>query len=414
MTSNRKAELQRKLAMAPVATPPAGLAERIKAEIPHDLGSASRIEPVRTGFWSSSNLRIAASLVLFVSSLYLVVRLTSRSSVTSQLTTTSPAARDEASAPQPTTALPTTPPEPGSARIQARSDLPSMPNTPPSMVARVPAARMQEAQRQETVGMTTGAPAFAGNTMEAPLAKTETLAAVNSAGAAPAAQAPAPLAAEPPPMQVAADASLPRERTLAKASATRDRFSPEPSRAVRNFVAVEEAIARGEAPREADGAAIVQHFAAPPLVPSNLQVELEAAAAPLDSTKYLLRASVDGPGTTPSDVQLTFGDAVASHHALTGSPRPNATALYEIEFHANAGPDQTIATLRSGESMSRIRVADLRRWSSASTRMKRASLAAAWAQTLRSGGEADAIVAKAREEHIDDLADIAEQTVHHH
>src|SRR6266404_3856818 len=77
MTRNRKADLQRKLTMAPVAKPPAGLADRIKSDIPQRLG----FEPERTQLRKSAmfNLRIAASIILLVSSLYLALRLVSRS-----------------------------------------------------------------------------------------------------------------------------------------------------------------------------------------------------------------------------------------------------------------------------------------------------------------------------------------------
>ena len=62
MTLNRKAELQRRLAMAPVATPPAGLADRIKADIPENLRFAPErgTEPRKSMIF---NLRIAASIV---------------------------------------------------------------------------------------------------------------------------------------------------------------------------------------------------------------------------------------------------------------------------------------------------------------------------------------------------------------
>ena len=71
MTRNRKADLQRKLAMAPVATPPADLAERIKREIPPQLGAHPRSPRL-------FNLRIAASIVLLASSAYLMLRVLSR------------------------------------------------------------------------------------------------------------------------------------------------------------------------------------------------------------------------------------------------------------------------------------------------------------------------------------------------
>jgi len=56
-----------------------------------------------------------------------------------------------------------------------------------------------------------------------------------------------------------------------------------------------------------------------------------------------------------------------------------------------------------------LRVTELRTWRAASTRMKRASLAATWARTPQSRTQTEAIVAKAREAHIDDLADIVER-----
>ena len=42
MTRNRKADLQRKLTMAPVAKPPAGLADRIKTRYPATLRISGR------------------------------------------------------------------------------------------------------------------------------------------------------------------------------------------------------------------------------------------------------------------------------------------------------------------------------------------------------------------------------------
>src|SRR5947207_8686421 len=118
MTRNRKAALQRKLTMAPVAKPPAGLAERMKSDIPQRLG----FEPERTQLRKSAmfNLRIAASIILLVSSLYLALRLVSRSEMNMSSKTASAPKNDSASVPRTAIALPNTPPEPGSARVQER------------------------------------------------------------------------------------------------------------------------------------------------------------------------------------------------------------------------------------------------------------------------------------------------------
>ena len=403
MTRNRKADLQRKLTMAPVATPPAGLADRIKSEIPSTMGFESERTQSRKS--AMFNLRIAASIILLVSSLYLVLHLLSRTDANMR-SISGFADKTGATTPRSALALPNTPPEPGVAREQPRTDLPVMPRTPPpASVAAIPNPQIADAKRREADGMSTGNASYTGSVEnEVPAIKPQPIV----AEAAPAAAAAAP----PPPPSLALDQAAPAagaaegrafapERPVAKAEA--------PRAPVRNFVAIQEAISRGATLRHLDTSAIVQHFAAPERPPADLSVELEASAAPLNASKWLLRVSVDGPATNATSIDLEFGEAVAAHHALTGSPAPNETALYEIEFKPNATPDQTIATVRAGKAEGIVRVTDLRRWNAASTRMKRASLAATWARTPQSHTQSEAIVAKAREAHIDDLADIVER-----
>ncbi|MDQ6799974.1 MAG: hypothetical protein M3041_03970 [Acidobacteriota bacterium] len=78
MTANRKADLQRKLTLAPVAKPPAGLAERIKREIPKDLRFNAETERERLSKAVGFNLRVAASILILVSSAYLGLRFLSQ------------------------------------------------------------------------------------------------------------------------------------------------------------------------------------------------------------------------------------------------------------------------------------------------------------------------------------------------
>src|SRR5258706_3119500 len=161
MTRNRKADLQRKLAMAPVATPPAGLADRIKSEIPSHLGFESERTQSRKS--AMFNLRIAASIVLLVSSLYLVLHLLSRTESNTRFATGASDAT-VTTAPRVAAALPNTPPEPASARDQGRSDLPTMPSAPPpASVATVPHGRIAEAKHNEAFRMTTGISQLAGS-----------------------------------------------------------------------------------------------------------------------------------------------------------------------------------------------------------------------------------------------------------
>lgn len=414
MTRNRKAELQRKLAMAPVETPPSGLADRIKNEIPRDFRFAPERERAHLRQSVSFNLRIAASIILLTSSLYFAIHLFSRASSNSSTTlamkderATSPAARPAVAV------LPVTPPQPGSGRVmQAPADQPSLPRTPPPRVAlALSDDRLAEKKREESTSMAGGAPTFAGTVERPAVAEPEPIVAANAApqritadedhalsteradSALTAKAMAAPRAAAVPPPAPAPEAASSRARDAAP----------------RNFIAIQQSIVNGETPRYVDIATIVHHFSAPDRAASGLHVELEASSAPLDATKWLLRVSIDTPPSSQTTIALTFGDAVAVHRALNGVPAPNETALYEIEFVANPSPDQTIAKVRVGDVDRTLRVADLRPWNAATPRMKRASLAAAWARTLQSHARADAIVAKAREVHFDELADLAER-----
>jgi hypothetical protein len=415
MTQNRKAELQRKLAMAPVAKPPDGLSDRIKSEIPRQLRFEPERERPHLRQSVAFNLRIAASIVLLASSLYIALHLRSRSDSNTKPGTkpvTMIEERTAAPASGPASVmLPNTPPQPGSARQRQAADQPALPGSPPASVYSAALKdRVAEEKRTERVGMSTGAPANA-DSVEEPAAAKERITVADNAVPAPAPAAEGGVFAQERTEQFAA---------TAKAAAPAGAFAPPPpaplarrrdadAAPVRSFDALEEAITRGEAPRNVDVAAIVRHFSAPMNRPSDLSVELEASSAPLDGTKWLLRVSVDAPNLTNTEIALTFGEAVATHRALTGAPAPNETALYEIEFTRSATPDQAIASIHAGEIERVIRVRDLHPWNKASPRMKRASLAAAWARTLQSRTRADAVVAKAREAHIDDLADLAER-----
>src|SRR3954447_22873329 len=78
MSPNRKADLQRKLAMAPIPKPPADLAERIKSDIPQHLLVDVRTERERFSRAISFNLRVAASVILLIGSVYLALHVLTR------------------------------------------------------------------------------------------------------------------------------------------------------------------------------------------------------------------------------------------------------------------------------------------------------------------------------------------------
>ena len=117
MTTKRKAELQRKLALAPVPKPPAGLADRIKGEIPKQLMIDTTGERARFRQAVAFNVRVAASIILLVSSVYLALHLLSRK-FGPQETLTMARAKEPAAAP---IVLPNTPPPPVSQEAKAEA-----------------------------------------------------------------------------------------------------------------------------------------------------------------------------------------------------------------------------------------------------------------------------------------------------
>ncbi|MCU1244455.1 MAG: hypothetical protein JWN02_365 [Acidobacteria bacterium] len=76
MNPNKKADLQRRLTLASVPKPPEGLAERIKREIP-DHFAGQREDRNRLASSIAFNMRVAASILLLISSVYVGFRLLS-------------------------------------------------------------------------------------------------------------------------------------------------------------------------------------------------------------------------------------------------------------------------------------------------------------------------------------------------
>src|SRR5258708_21709658 len=77
MRPNRKADLQRKLTLAAIPTPPAGLAQRIKTDIPKHFPD-STAERQRLGSAVAFNVRVAASILLLVGSLFVALHILNR------------------------------------------------------------------------------------------------------------------------------------------------------------------------------------------------------------------------------------------------------------------------------------------------------------------------------------------------
>lgn len=89
MNADRRAALQRKLAVAPVPKPPAGLAARIKNQIPKELRFSAERERARLAQSVRLSVAVAASVIVVIATAYLALDVTTRSKVDE---TTKPAA----------------------------------------------------------------------------------------------------------------------------------------------------------------------------------------------------------------------------------------------------------------------------------------------------------------------------------
>ena len=313
MTAKRKAELQRKLALAPVPKPPADLAERIKRDIPKPLLVDAEKERFRLRQSVAFNVRVAASIILLVSSVYLALHLVSRKFGAAPEETArvaeAPAANTQTSATMPVV-LPTNPPSPQSidAKLQKQNERKQI------IVAEA---------RQEPIATRRADEEAAGNTVSI---DTQT---ARTAGSPPPAAAPMPVLAQAPAVAAESDSA----------------YAPQRERAA---------------------------VAAPSAKTAAFAFDVEASAAPFDASKQIVRISIDGARDAAADVAFN-DDAVASWHTLAS----DGTSLYEITLRPHAGPNDVIATARVNNMERVIRRSDLRSWNDASRRMKYAALAAA-------------------------------------
>lgn len=352
MTVKRKAELQRKLALAPLPKPPADLAERIKRDIPKPLLIDAEKERFRLRQSVAFNIRVAASIILLVSSVYLALHLLTRKFGPPEeavMTYSAPAASNT----QTTASMPVV--------------LPTNPPSPESMNAK---AQKENERKQIIVAQARQEPIATRNADEEANAETGNAAGrVASADtqSAPAAVAPPPPAAAPMPVLAQAPAV---------AAESDSAYAPQRERA---------------------------GITAPMAKTAALGFDVEASAAPFDASKQIVRISIDGARDAAADVAFN-DDAVASWHTLTS----DGTSLYEITLRPHAGPNDVIATARVNSMERVIRRSDLRSWNDASRRMKYAALAAA----LDAGVSPKDVAAKARAAGLDDLAAAADAKRH--
>lgn len=371
MTANRRADLQRKLSLAPVAKPPADLVDRIKSEIPKELRFSAEAERARFSKSVTFSLRVAASILLVVSASYLGLRLLS------------PAREPIQATPPPVTAAVKTDSISAVARAKVAENEPLVLTDAKSTKATTRKPQSTVAALQKKVELRDDAKNVAKDIAFAP---------------APAAPPPS-AAAEAAPL--AAQEARPRREMAMKAAR----------------------VALPTPPPQPLDDEVVQRFAAP----SNLEtgkvvLDVEAAQNPIIANQVIIRASIDS-GVVARRVHLEivppdqsmYADRLAlswdwrepevanrSRTSLvdtvipTDQTRPLATI--RVSYHRGDDPNE-LSIERT------LRAADIKPWVAASRRTQAGFLASMW----KLGWDRATIIRIARAAGIDDLIDEMEK-----
>ena len=468
MTHNRKAELQRKLGMAPLPTPPPGLAQRIKDEIPRDL--LLNVEKERDGLRRSVtfDVRIAASILLLISAAFAGLHLLSRSQTT--LTTSSRAkargiqvaearpAPSTQAAPLPIAAADNEPRIFPSAlpparkvarRVKEEEGAPALAGT---IKATEPAVRIAASRKtaisSESTGGSTASPAEAVTVLkEAPLLPAETTNATLDAVA----KSPVPQGSSAPQMADAAPAApamasaAPKSRAEGSAASKSLRrqdtqFGTQFGTPVASFAQAEESLRRGRKLDSSTATALIEHFAAPTDRPANgLRLEAEAIVLPsVEPDTVFLRVSVDGPAghETAFDVRLSIepskdstypSKSIGTQSAPLVQPEffsgTSITRVGLLQFRPGILATEPVASVRlryrdaGGREQSlerRILPTEVTEWTNASSRGRAAALTAALLFRLQQGKPVAPLAAIAREGGLNELAKLIDSAAIHH
>jgi hypothetical protein len=389
MNANKKADLQRRLTLASVPKPPEGLAERIKREIPDHFAAGQKEDRNRLASSIAFNMRVAASILLLISSVYVGFRLLSpgydlqkqaaapalvppatrhqteelaRANTGTMSTLTAPAA-----APQQYARLDTEHDTPADARptdegpmltrtgdqITAIASAPAVgpanastfsgavpppAAVPPPVVvatAEAPASTTEIAKiaRERSADAVEAAPVVEPDRREAARAeKTESAPVPTAAGRAAAATAPKPEG-------LSFDFVRPAQANELSLGERSEVFGVSTDRAA--FARVKSTIERGERPtaKSVNVEAIVNYFAsAASRPPHGIRLEVEASPALGASGRaYLLRYTIDTPqadvgpgGSVPpaasdATVAIEFEPSVTSWHHVGGEATSKAS-----------------------------------------------------------------------------------------
>jgi hypothetical protein len=395
MTQKRKAELQRKLSMAPVANPPSDLADRIKGDIPRFLDAQHDRDRLNRSIGFS--LRVAASVILVITSAFLAIEMMSRD------------AMDVASDQAPQVVAKSAPaPQTQAAPLEAA------PVVVDAQLASKDLAELAAPVRRKEAGAREEKRELDRQRNQSFVAETS----LPPATAAPAAAAAAPA---PPPVEMADAAyqSEPVVETASKAVAGRTAMAEASLNLSRRDAPASEMevdrlkkiLREGNTPGAVDVRAVVDHFAGrPETAVREVRLEVEASRAPLAAENTaIIRYTIDMPERrgrrlTEAKLSIALETAVVNSYRTISGARPltgadtvladgeSATGLVEVRLIDGVAPDQRIATIlldyqsRNGESQKDAKpvyARDLdRSWQSASRRHRLATLSAVWSESL--------------------------------
>ena len=434
MNQNRKAELQRKLSMTSVPKPPAGLAERLKADIPENLMSVER-DRARLSRSTAFSMRVAASIILLVTSVYVALHMVSRTKTSFDSAPPAMIAARKVAAP---------PAEVTITLAENKKDVNS---------GRVDEVDRVATREEHQVAVFADERAKLAKKKESPANEAGQIADAHAAAAptrVPAAPAPVP---PPPPTQpVSVAEAADRSAAARNVAAAKSESITVPAAApaiVGNVQAADFSYARpravfglsidptafdrmkhdienGDRPAagSVDVSALVNYFAGNGRAPRHdVRLDVEASRAPLATdNRALVRFTVDTPreeiaaGSVPpvatnASLEITLNSTAVLSHRLIGADvlqkestllkNVSVTGLMDMRLKPGIPPRTTIATLtltyrsvadgRHHEIVREVHAADVTRtWATASRRHRLATLGAVWSESLngeRSAGD---------------------------
>ncbi|HUR83244.1 MAG TPA: von Willebrand factor type A domain-containing protein [Thermoanaerobaculia bacterium] len=432
-----------------VPRPPAGLVDRIKADIPKYLEA----EPERRRFsrGAAFQLRIAASILLvttIVATLYVTQTRDQEKSSVATPGPFAPAARafrqPQANSSTATEEVRLDITQDNSIQLPPQIAMATPPPPPPPAAIPAPRSRAFDADAAQpveggvegrveggvaggTVGGVVGG-VVGGSASGVPMADSARDQRQPAPVPPPAVAERVTVAAEAPALaEIAPQRRMEKTAAVAQNAAGSNVFgiSVNPS----NFQNIRETLEAGGRPAASavDVEAIVNYFAGPPAKPPrrdvSLDVEVSPAAIEMPGDHAVLRVSIDTPDGPPiaSDVhiEVVLNANVVARHSRVGGPESllsesvlpggtSVTGLYALELKQPLHPKQELATVRMHyrrigsnkvETITRhLFVHNLpKNWQLASRRHRLASLGALWGETLKGSVRRSDIARRAEE-----------------